>query len=169
MGQFAIPIALALSAGTTAIGAASSAAAASRQNKAIRASMASQQQASSVQTKQLQRQTNVERDKEISISRQIAGRIRVHAAESGVGFGGSTEALQRQNVIDVSTNLGILDQNLTSNIDRVRSGLVADLTALQARRRSTTLDALMGGLSGLQTGLSIAGGINSIGSTGGTT
>ena len=132
------------------------------QNAAIRNAQASQGRAAAVQQEQLVEQAAVERRRIQNQTQQIEGRLRVAAGESGVGLGGSIEALGRQAQIDQATNLAILDSNLDNEQRRVQSGLEANLASLAAGQQNPLLAGLMGGLGGLQTGLSIASGIESV-------
>lgn len=125
------------------------------QNKAIQRSMNSQAQAAGIQQEQLVEQAAVERRRIQNQTQQIEGRLRVAAGESGVGLGGSMEALGRQAQIDQATNLAILDSNLDNQQQRVQSGLEANLASLSAQTQNPLLAGLVGGINGLQTGLSI--------------
>lgn len=132
------------------------------QNKAISRAQASQQKAAGVQQRQLVEQAAVERRRIQDQTQQIEGRLRVAAGESGVGLGGSTAALGRQAQFDQASNLSILGSNLGNEQARVQSGLEANLANLSANQQNPLLAGLMGGLGGLQTGLSISSGISSI-------
>lgn len=158
------PVSATLLAIGTAGGAASSAAAASQQNRNIERSMQSQVNAANTQQQQLVDQSALERIKNIRQAQQIQGRIRVSAGERGIAYSsGSIGALQRQGDYDASLNDAIIGRNLSNQIARVRSGAQANLTALASSQQSPILAGLMGGVQGLQTGLSIGAAVDNIG------
>lgn len=129
---------------------------AERQNKATKRAAASQAESARIQTQQLRDSAAVERDKRIQEQRRISARLRVAAGESGLSLGSGTPlALQNQTQTDLNTNLGLLDQNLDSQILAVQSGAQANIHALEAQTINPLLATFTGGLSGASTGLSI--------------
>ena len=138
------------------VGAVTSAVAAERQNDANSRARRSQQQAAAVQTQQLEDAAAVEREKRLQDQRRIAARLRVAAGESGLALGsGTAEALQQQTQTDLSTNLGLIDQNLANQTLAVESGLEANLAALEAQEINPLIATFTGGLGGASTGLAI--------------
>lgn len=155
------PVSAGLMIGTAAFGTATSAQAARRRNDAIERSMASQSRSAAVRQRQVAEQAAVERQKEIDAAHRIRGRLRVAAGEAGVGLGGSYAALMRQADTDAATNVDIINRNENAQQTQLRSGLEANLSTLSSRTQNPLIAGLSGGLSGLQTGLSIGGGIRS--------
>jgi hypothetical protein len=139
-----------------------SASAARAQNKAIERSMESEQRVAAIKTEQVANQAEIEKRKITNRAAQIRGRIRVAAADSGFGLGGSTAALARQSAFDESINSSIVDRNVLSQNELIASGLQAHLESLASNSQNEMLAAFMGGLSGLDTGLSLGQGIGSI-------
>lgn len=155
MAGVVAPLGLAIGAATSAVGAA-------QQNKAIARSQRSTVNAATVQQNQLAQSAANEKRKRLSEVRAIEGRLRVVAADAGVGIGGSYEALLRQNDIDTATNIRIIEQNYTNGVARIQSGASADLDRLAASTRNPILDTFTGALQGLQSGLAIAGGLSAL-------
>jgi hypothetical protein len=153
------PVSATLIVGSTVASAGSSYAAARQQNAAARRSAQSAADADLIRRRQLQAQADLEKQKRIDEARQIAGRIRVVSAERGVGSGGSAAALERQNAIDLSTNQGVIEQNLAAGLLSSGQSLEAQLAQLSAATRNPLLETFLGGLQGAGTGLSIAGGV----------
>lgn len=142
--------------------------AARNQNDAIKKSMESRQQAAELRQDQLAEQAAIERQKQHDRSQQILGRVRVAAAEAGVGMGGTYSALAAQAEIDRGRNEQIINRNFLNNVALIQSGQQADHLALSAQMQNPVLAGLTGGLTGLQTGLSISQGIGSLGRLGST-
>jgi hypothetical protein len=129
--------------------------------------------AAKIQRQQLADQTALERMKaanDIAITR---GRLRAVMADSGFGTGGSALAVQRQLAYDATLNDAILRQNLTNNVQRVDSGLVAQVNqttaqannvvqSLQSQKQNPFLTAFASGVGGLGTGLAIGTGLKGI-------
>ena len=57
---------------------------------------------------------------------------------------------------DLQENLSIIDTNLVNQKALVQTGAQADISRLDAQRGNPFLSAILGGLQGAQTGLSIA-------------
>ena len=140
------------------MGAFASATQASDFNKAERQRVQAAQQVQRVQTKQVQRQAAVEQTKSMNRAHLIRSRIRVAAGESGIGLGGTYEALVRQTDIDQAFNEDIIQQNLFAKLGMIRQPLIQ-------REVSPLMAGLSGGLGGLGSGLSIGTSIASIADT----
>jgi len=152
--------ALALSLG--GIGAASSANAARQQNRAIERSFESQSRATETKQNQLAEAAALEKRKRINEAAQIEGRIRV---AQGAGTAGNIRLLQQANDLNRSIDLSIIDRNFSNQIDLVQSGFEANIESLASRTQSPLLSGFSGGLSGVQTGLSIGQGVKNINKT----
>lgn len=149
----------ALALGGAVFGGATSAAAASGQNRAIKRSMQSRADAAKAQQRQLGVAAGVEKQKRINEAQAIEGRIRVAAADAGVSTDGSYSQLLAQNDYDAAASRAITDANYRANIDYTNSGLAADFASLRASARNPILDGFVGGLSGAQAGLSLGNSI----------
>lgn len=150
----------ALAIGGTAFGTATSAYAASQQNKAISQSMSSQRQASIATQQQVVDQAAIEQMKAARQAHQIEGRLRVAAADSGAGIGGSWTALLQQNDYDAALNANIIANNEKNQLAQVASGYNANIASLQSGFVSPILQAFTGALGGLQSGLAIGSSVN---------
>jgi hypothetical protein len=137
--------------------------AASQQNQAIAASMKAQQEATRAQQQQLADQVGMEKEKVRRQTGQIIGRMRVAGGESGLGFGGSMQALQQQANMDMGMNLQAMDQNYWNQIGAVQSGHRANMAQMQGQVQNPLIAGFTGGLTGMSTGLQIGGGIESFG------
>lgn len=133
-----------------------SAAQAVSNNKAVRRSGQIANENAQIQGKALKDQAEIERLKREQEATQIAGRLRVLAADSG---GGAFEDLMRQNEVDTTLNQQILDQNLVSSTKSVNSNLRATIASLSTRMQSPFFSAAQGGMSGFSTGLQVSSGI----------
>lgn len=127
-----------------------------QQNQATKRSARAAREGAAVQSEQLSDAADLERRKRETEAHLVRSRLRVIAAEAGLGFEGSFADLERQADIDEQTNLAIIDQNLYNQRRRVASGLEADLSTLSGRLTNPLLSAFQGGLSGATTGLQIA-------------
>lgn len=159
MAVAAIPIALAV------IGAAASAKAASEKNHAIRGAQRSAQEAANVHAGQLTDAAAVERQKQVNRAAVAEGRLRVHAAESGLNLGGSFGALDQQIAFDEAYNETVILRNRNSQIMGVQSDLYANIGALRAQYKDPIFAAFTGAVGGASTGLSLSGGIGSLSSS----
>ena len=157
--QAAVP---ALLVGGTAFGAATSAVGASNRNRAVSRSMKSANAAASTQLGQLAQQAALERYKRIREAQTIAGKLRVAAAESGAGPGGSWSAIEQQNILDSRTDTGIIDANYGASSQRVLSGLDATNIQLQSETVNPIVASIVGGVQGLQTAINFAQGADGI-------
>ncbi len=138
-----------------AVGAASGAAGsfmqASQANKSARAQADAQRRAIRLQQKQVQQQAAQEREKIVQRAQLIESRIRVAAGESGIGLGGTYEALQRQSDIDAYKNADIVTRNAVMAMERASSEYNPPQT------QNPLLAMIFGGMSGAASGLRIAG------------
>ncbi len=118
------------------------------------AAMDAQRKAAGIQNQQLSDQAALERNKSHNEANIIRSRLRVAAGESGIGFGGTYEALSRQADYDEYINKEIINRNLMNSIKSSNSQLQPGQPVM-----SPILAAFMGGLGGLQSGLSIGSSI----------
>jgi hypothetical protein len=132
-----------------------SAAQAVSNNKAANRSGRIANENAKIQSKALRDQAESERLTREQEAAQIAGRLRVLAADSG---GGAFSDLMRQNEIDTTINQQTIDQNLVNSTRSVNSNLQASIASL--RMQSPFFSAAQGGLSGFATGLQLSSGIN---------
>jgi|AACY02.16.fsa_nt_gi hypothetical protein len=161
-------IAAAVSIGATIASTAGAIASASARNAAIRRSMQAQARAAQTQRRQLSEQAGIEIQKEERRAQQIQGRLRVASGEAGVGIGGSYSLLQQQAAFDQGRNVDIVNQNLQNQADLVSTGAQANLASMSSNYQSPILSGFTGALSGLSTGLSIGGAVNSFDRLGNT-
>jgi len=143
--------------GSTAVTAGISVLAARQQNAAMQSAASAQIRQGQAQQQQIQDQSAIERMRHQREADRIRGRLRVAAGEAGVGIGGSYDALIRQADFDEALNLSILDRNTANAMDAARAGLSVDLARIGASAQNPLIAGFMGGLTGLNTGLSIAG------------
>ena len=166
---------IALSAGTAGMGAYSSAQQASGQAKSQRAmeaahaqEVAAREEAAAIQVGQFEAQADLEEEKVSRQAHLIRSRIRVAAGESGIGLGGTYDALIRQIDYDQRRNVDIIDENAAMQADYARSQ--AFVPAIQEPyQMSPFLAGLSGGMGGLSSGLSMGNSIMSMGSSAGKT
>jgi len=136
--------------GSTAVGVATSARAASQQNRYVEQGYANQEEAARLQARQLgeqeialseqrvvtieqlNRQADIERMKRVNEADQIRGRLRVAAGAAGVGMGGSFGALERQSEFDESANLAILEGNREIALRSIESQYSSGITSLRS-------------------------------------
>ena len=136
-------------------GAATSAAGAMAQNRAIEKSMDAQAKGAGTQQQQLADQAALEKMKTMRTMQQLQGRVRVAAGESGATTGGSFAALENQARFDAGLNNAIIGRNLVNQQALVRSGFQANMAQLQSQQQNPLLSAFSGGMQGLQAGLAI--------------
>ena len=146
----------------TAFSAASASSASKQQNQAIGRSQASLFKSTEVAQQQLADSASLERLKVARNAAQIEGRIRAARGTSGQGMAGSTLAILRQNDITEAENIAIIGQNLRNQNARVQSGFEAEANRLNAGLTNPNLAAVMGGLSGLNSGISLSQGFAGI-------
>lgn len=126
-----------------------------QQDKAAKASKGAAEQAATVQKKQLTTQANTEQAKALRQRDQLLGRLRVLQGEYNLGEGSSIDALGRQVNTDTGLNTGIIQRNLSNNLDRVGSDLNARNVEFGSRQMNSIIASLTGGLQGFGTGLQI--------------
>jgi len=143
-------IGLSLSAATAGVGVYASATQAQQANKFGRKQQQAQTHAAQVQERQIEAQAALEKEKTEREAHHIRSTLRVAAGESGLGLGGTYEALMRQADLDQALNTEIIERNAAMAIQSAYS---------QVQPRPPTQNALlagiMGGLGGAQTGLSL--------------
>lgn len=151
MSAIAAPLVI----GSTIFSGLTSASAARQQNRAIRRSQESAQRAASVQTRQVTQQNQVEKLRRLREAGQLRGRLRVAAGGSGFTTSGSFARIEQQIDTDLNLNLGILENNLSNNINAIQSGLDVQTAGLQSGVSNPLVSAFTGLLGGASTGLSI--------------
>ncbi len=109
-----------------------------------------------------QQKAQIERGKKINEGNLVRSRLRVAAGESGIGYGGTFEALMRQIDFDASSNVAIVEQNLSNRLSSIRLGEASQLASLTAIPDSPILAGLSSGVQGFSTGLSIASAAGSL-------
>ena len=152
--------ALVIGAATALAGAGTAAVATQRQNAAAKRSIRSNQNAAAVQSAQVSRAAQLEKDKIALQARRIRGAIRARAAEAGFEDAGTYQALQAQAVQDAALNTEIIAINRRAQLDRIASGFEANFNDLSSRVSSPVLAAFSGGLEGAQAGLAIGGAVD---------
>lgn len=155
--------ALAIAASSAAAGGYATYSAAEAQNTAARRSAIAANKAATVRQAQLDDAAELEQQKRKNEAEQIRGRLRVSGAAADVGLGGSYAALAEQANVDEAINLQTIQKNRANQGALVQSGLEADLLTLQSHMTNPILQGFTGSLQGAQTGLSIAGAVNSFG------
>jgi hypothetical protein len=133
MAEVALPLAIA-NAGISAFGA-------QQQNQANRRS-------ARIRGAQLTEAADLDKRRRGNEAQQIRSRLRLIAAENGVGFGGSFADLERQADIDEQLNLAAIDRNLYFERRNINS-------QVEASFRNPLLSAFTGALGGYSTGLQI--------------
>ncbi len=149
------PVTLAIVGGTAALGGFSSYEQAKSQQDYQSAVQSAQRKAVGIQNAQLSDQAALERLKSHNQANLIRSRLRVAAGESGIGFGGTYEALVRQADYDEGLNAEIINRNLMNGIKASNSQLQVGQPQL-----NPLLAAFMGGLQGGQSGLSIGNSVS---------
>lgn len=158
-GGASLYIALAAAAATTATTAYS----ANEQNKSIKRSEKESKRAAAIQTRQLGDQARIETMKRERQSQTVKAAIRAAAAGAGSEFDGSSfAALSQQAEFDRFTNEKIADLSLTNNINRVASGLSANLSDLSGRKQNLLVSGLQGAAQGAQVGMGFYDGYNKL-------
>jgi len=152
-------IALAISAASAATGAAVSAAEASARNRQTREAAEQQaleyRRAAGVQMKQVSEQASLEKARRLNEARLIASRLRVAAGESGLGYGGSYQAMLRQLDYDLALNRYILSRNRQNRLRAIAAGAASQISGLSVPEELPWLAGLTGGLRGAQIGLNL--------------
>ncbi|MFA4972304.1 MAG: hypothetical protein WC683_06800 [bacterium] len=125
-------------------------------NQAAKRNEEAQQAALALQQKQAADQASVEAEKVEQQAHQMESRIRVAAGESGIGLGGTFEALTRQTRMDESWNLNIINQNM-------RNAQLGIASQFQPQPRTNPLLAgIMGGLQGANMGMNLSSNLSGI-------
>jgi len=156
------PLTLAIiAAAIAALTAGTSATAAVMQNKQANESAQRQmelvQQQQAAQMAVARRQTEIEKAKRINEANLIRSRLRVAAGESGLGYGGTYNAMMRQADYDAGMNVRLLDENLANSFLAIGLGGQAQKASLVPMQASPLLSGITGGLQGFATGLAIGG------------
>lgn len=165
MGETALLVAgLAISAATAATSAAASYEQAQQQNKAASKAKKSALAAAEANAKQVRTGEAVETARQRQQANRVRAMLRVRAAEQGAGLeDGTFAALDRQNDVDMAFNRNITSMNASNQVRSIASGADARLADLESRQTNALLNAFLGGMSGVGTGLSIYSSANSIG------
>lgn len=149
--------ALAIGAVTAAAGAGTAAYSADQNRKAVHRSQDSAKLAAEVQSRQIASAAQLEKQKVANKAQMIRGRIRAAAAAAGFDNAGSYQSLEQQVSTDAALNTQIIGANRRAQLDRVSSGLQADLLGLGSHVTNPILAAFTGGMQGVQAGLAIGG------------
>lgn len=160
MGVETVALALAVASAATA------ASSAYEQNRAVKKSGGIARQQAADRISQIQDAASIERRKEQNRAEQIRGRLRVSAAASGLGLGGSFAALDQQAVIDQALNVDIINRNAAAASTNTSNDLNASLTSLQSHIINPVLAGFTGGVQGFGTGLKVGRAVNATPSTG---
>lgn len=150
----------ALAIGSAVVGAASSAAQASSQNRQVRRAMQSEQRAAALQTAEAARQAEIDRQARIQEARKIQSLVQVSAAERGIGVGGSVRAIQQSNDYQAALNQYNADRALQYENERIIAGYQSNIQSIRARSTNGLLAMIAGGAQGFSTGLNISGNID---------
>ena len=124
---------------------------------------AAQNKAIGIQQQQLADQGALEKKKIADRAHQIRARTRVAAGESGIGTGGTTQALLRQADFDEEINTEIVRRNTASNIRAIRAGGQANIAGIRQEQSNPMLEGIMSGIYGAQAGLQIGGKLKDMG------
>jgi hypothetical protein len=120
-------------------------------NAAAKRNEEQQAAALAMQQQQAAQQADVEAEKVKQQAHQIESRIRVAAGESGIGLGGTYQALTRQANMDESYNLGLIEQN------RINAQMNIASQFQEQPRSNPLLAGIMGGIQGANMGLNLYG------------
>lgn len=145
----------ALSIGGAALGAATSAAGAVAQNRAVRRSMEANRTAVETQQQQVADQAALEKQKRLNQAQQVSGRLRVVQADTGLSMGQTFDLLDQQVAYDAALDTEIIRRNAANQIMGVRSGGAATAERLRSQSANPLAQLFGGALSGYSTGLSI--------------
>jgi len=128
---------------------------------------AAQTRAARIQERQIKAQSALEKQKTARMGHQIRSTLRVAAGEpGGVGLGGTYEALMRQADLDQAINMEIISRNAQMAAESAYSR-IQPTPPVQAGQNET-LAAILGGLGGMQSGLSLGASGMSMFGPGGT-
>lgn len=138
------------------------AAGASANNDAIGNAVNSQRRALMIQQAQLTAQNAQQRQNELESRRRALGRLRAASALAGLSAAGTPDALAGAEIAAASADQNTLSQNLRMALQSAGSQTAANIDGLNSRRQSVFLSAFGGAMSGLQQGMQITSGINSL-------
>lgn len=157
------PLTIGLAIGGAALGTFKSVDDARRQNAAAKRSSEAAKNAAAVQAKQLTEQEAQQRAQRVQEARRLRASILAAGGASGfdLSSGDFTDAIGASDAY-AAQDLDTLATNLQSNIDRVYSGLDAQLISIDATRQNAAGSAVTGGLSGLGAGLSLGQNVDTI-------
>ena len=120
--------------------------------------------AAAIQSKQVQQQAALERQKALRVSQITRARAVASAAESGFAVdSGDVDALLDSIASDAGINLGVIDQNRQNSLDLIESRRQAEFAQLDSTVENPFPYALIGGLGGVATGLSLVQASDAIG------
>lgn len=127
---------------------------------------AGQTRAARIQARQIEAQSALEKLKTARQGHQIRSTLRVAAGDDGSGLGGTYEALVRQADYDQLLNIEIIDQNA----EMAQQSIFSRIQPLPPKQpeQNATLAAILGGLGGASSGLSLGGSGMSMFGPGGT-
>lgn len=160
MGDTATPLTI----GSTAFGAATSAAGAIGQNRAVKRSIGSLDRSFRAERDQTDASAALEQQKLARRTAQVLGRLRVAEAESG-GVGGSFAALENGAAISAAIDSNVLETNRVNTQKAIASQYVANATRILANKASVPLTATFGAAKGFETGLQIQTSLDQIDAT----
>lgn len=152
------PVTLALIGGTAALGGFTSYTQAKSAQEYQSAQQKAQRKAVGVQNAQLSDQAAMERLKSHNEANLIRSKLRVAAGESGIGYGGTYEALVNQADYDEAINAEIINRNLMNGIASSNSRLQPSEPTM-----NPLLAGFMGMLGGAQSGMKIGSGASQFG------
>ena len=136
--------------------------AARKQSSVARAQQESVRAAAKVEERRAGQRADVERLRESRAAQDLRGRLKVAAANAGIGLGGSTAALLRQVDVDEALNRELVAANEANVISATRAGARARVSQLGAGIRNPLLEGLAGGIGGFDAGLQLGEGIERI-------
>lgn len=157
------PLTIGLAIGGAALGTFKSVEDARKQNAAAKRSSEAAKLAAAVQSKQLTEQEAQQRAQRVQEARRLRASILAAGGASGfdLSSGDFADAVAASDAY-AAQDLDTLATNLKSNIDRVYSGLDAQLISIDATRQNAAGSAVTGGLSGLGAGLSLGQNVDTI-------
>ena len=117
-----------------------------------------QTRAARTQATQIYRSAQLEKEKTLARHHLIESRIRVAAGESGIGLGGTYEALERQADYDASRNVDIIMENAAMGARAAMSQV-----PVKAPSINPLVAGFMGALQGGMSGLSIVSSVSGMG------
>lgn len=142
----------------TVFGGASSFIQARRTNRAIQSQIAAEQEAVNVSARQQAQRAAQQRQEIERSAAQVRGRLRVVAGATGL----ETATLDRQAAFDLSRNVALIEGNLASNLDALRTNAQGRVTGFSAQTVSPVLRATQGAITGFVAGVNIAQGAASL-------